>query len=379
MQQLKGKRVLIGALAVLACSVDPTGNEGIPTAIRAQPDVVFVTQGDSVPVIVTVIDEDGQVLEADVTHSNVGSGIQVVEDANFKQLQSANQIGRESRFFVKGVDLVAATFTVSALGLEKEIQVTSVPGTLAATISNPTPALGDTISITAPTGTFFTDASVLSFGGAEPVVVTRDASTMTFIPFPNIRDPAVVSEVGVTSNPSLTFTLATPDTVITDSITSAGPNVAPTAPGLGAAVRGVLPVDVRVIPESVGPATGVGADTVPRGLFMAASDIQPQNITVAADSVTITFIPPPNVDSSVIVPGVIHRRLPMYPLELETSAKVTTAVIDSVPATLSSSAPALGELVTLTRTDPAFTFDADAVVSPAGIESSVAADCSRIF
>ena len=59
MQRLKGRNIVFGALAVLACSGDPTGNESTPTAIRANPDVVFVTQGDSEAVIVTVLDEDG--------------------------------------------------------------------------------------------------------------------------------------------------------------------------------------------------------------------------------------------------------------------------------------------------------------------------------
>ena len=75
MQRLKGRNIVFGALAVLACSGDPTGNESTPTVIQVNPDVVFVTQGDSQPVIVQALDEDGNVLQAEFTATNIGSGI----------------------------------------------------------------------------------------------------------------------------------------------------------------------------------------------------------------------------------------------------------------------------------------------------------------
>ena len=42
---------------------------------------------------------------------------------------------------------------------------------------------------------------------------------ITFLPAPNSNGPAVLSNVGVTSNPNIVFTLATPDLIHTDSIT----------------------------------------------------------------------------------------------------------------------------------------------------------------
>ena len=59
MQWLKRRWVLFGVVGALACAGDPTGNESTPTDITADPEVVFVTQGDSEAVIVSVIDEDG--------------------------------------------------------------------------------------------------------------------------------------------------------------------------------------------------------------------------------------------------------------------------------------------------------------------------------
>lgn len=192
MQRLKGRNIIFGALAVLACSGDPTGNESTPTVIQVNPDPVFVTQGDSQPVIVQVLDEDGNVLQAEVTTSNVGSGITVRLDPTYQQVTTGNPINRGARFFVSGVTLAHSSFTVNSLGLTQEVEVTSVPGELDAEITDSLPDLGDTVSITAPAGTFFTDSSVLTFNGAEPVVTALDATTITFIPFANIDRKSVV-------------------------------------------------------------------------------------------------------------------------------------------------------------------------------------------
>jgi hypothetical protein len=373
MQPLKGRRVLFGALAVLACSGDPTGNESTPTAITASPSVVFVTQGQTQPVIASVIDEDGQILQSDINATNVGTGITVVEDSTFQTVNTGTPIARQHRFLVTANELAATSFTLEGLGIDTVLQVTSVPGTLAATISNLTPALGDTISITAPTGTLFTESSELTFEGAAPQVVSQDASTIVFIPFPNITAPAVVSDVGVTSNPNLTFTLATVDTVRTDSILDIGSNLTPSAPALGGTVTLVLPPELRVLPESL-VASGVGADTIPPvGLQIAGAAVAPRDVAVSADSGTITFVPPPNADSVVVVPGIIARRLPQYPLQLSTAVKVTTPVVDSFPSTVSDPAPDANEAVTLTSTDANFSLAADAGVLVGGTVAAITA------
>jgi hypothetical protein len=368
MQRLKGRNIVFGALAVLACSGDPTGNESTPTVIQVNPDPVFVTQGDSQPVVVQVLDEDGNVLQAEVTTSNVGSGITVRPDPTYQQVNTGNPISRGARFFVSGVTLTHSSFTVNSLGLTQEVEVTSVPGELDAEITDSLPDLGDTVSITAPAGTFFTDSSVITFNGAEPVVTALDATTLTFIPFANIDGPASVSNVGVESNSHVVFALTTPFRVKTDSIVDLGTDVDNTAPALGDPISLTLPAGLRVIPESL-QQSGVGADTLPRGLSIAGVSVQPRDITVSADSGTITFVPPPSADSVVVVPGVIPQRLATccggaanYPLTLPTTAKVVTPVIDSIPATLSTTAPAANEEVTLTITDGSFTLDPAATV-----------------
>ena len=367
MQWLKRRWVLFGVFGALACAGEPTGNQSTPTEITANPDVVFVTQGDSQAVIVSVVDEDGQVLESNFGDpTNVGSGISVVFDPNFQTTTTGVPIHRQARYFVKGVDLAHSSFTVEALGLTKDIEVFSIPGQLNATISNTTPALGDTISITAPPGTFFSGSSVLTFGGFAPVVVSQDATTITFIPFPNIFAPAVVSNVGVESNPDVTFTLATPDSVKTDSIANLGANVAPTSPALGATVTLTLPAGLKLIPESL------------TTLAIANAAVAPRDPVLSADSSTITFVPPPNADSFVVVSGVIPERLAGccatatgYSLLLGTTVKVTTPVVSNFPSTVSDATPAANDVVTVTSSDGAYTIDPAAEVLVGALAATV--------
>jgi hypothetical protein len=297
--------------------------------------------------VVSVVDEDGQVLEADFTSSDVGAGISVKEDPNFLSLNNSQQIRRQARFFVKGSELTHTSFKVNALGLTKTIDVTSIPGVLDAEITDSQPELGDTVTITAPTGTFFTDTAFLAFEGTRPVVVSQDETTITFIPLPNTAGPGLVSFVGVESNPAVTFNLATAFNVTTDSILDIGAAISNTTPALGEAVTLTLPAGLKLIPESL------------QTLTVAGGPVFPRNRTLSADSSVITFTPPPNADSVVTVNGIVPGRLaaccdtvPGYTLQLSTAVKVTTPVIDTFPSTLNNATPALDEAVTLTSSDP---------------------------
>ena len=276
MQRLLGRSIVFGALAVLACSGDPTGNEGTPTLITANPDVVFVPQGDSSAVIVSVVDEDGQILQSDPTVSDVGAGIAVDVDPTFQAVTTENPIGRQTRFFVKGLDLTATTFTINALGLSKVIQVTSVPSALNATISDTVPALGTPVTLTLPAGVFLTDSSELTVDGLPQVIQSQDPATgvIVFLPAPNSHAPAVVSNIGVNSNPNLVFTLATPDSIHTDSITAFPSSISSTTPAGGQVVT-LTSTDPRF---SFGPTSQVilGFDST---------------LTQTAAGSTLTFLP----------------------------------------------------------------------------------------
>ena len=141
------------------------------------------------------------------------------------------------------MDLASTSFKVSALGLTRTIEVTSVPGPLEAAITDSQPTLGDTVTITAPPGTFFSETSVLTFNGAAPVVTAAGETTISFIPMANVFGPALVTDVGVASNPALLFDLTTLFNVQTDSIVDIGTGLSNIAPALGVPVTLRCPRD----------------------------------------------------------------------------------------------------------------------------------------
>jgi hypothetical protein len=113
--------------------------------------------------------------------------------------------------------------------------------------------------------------------------------------------------------------------------------------------------------------------TLPAGLKIvaAAADavrvqgntVAPANVTIAADSGSISFVPPPSSDSMLTLTGIVAAQRPEYPMTLSSTTKVTTPVIDTLDVTLSDAAPDIGEAVTITA--PAgFTFTS-AAVAPA--------------
>jgi hypothetical protein len=330
MQRLKGRSVVFGALAVLACSGDPTGNESTPTQINANPDVVFVTQGDSSAVIVSVVDEDGQILQADPTVSNVGAGISVNLDPNFQAVTTENPIRRQARFFVKATDLTSTTFTINASGLTKQVQVVTVPGALNATITDTVPALGSPVTVTLPTGVFFTDSSELTVNGVVQIVQAQDntAGTITFLPAPNSNGPVVVSNLGISNNPNLVFTLATPELIHTDSIT--------------------------VFPSTVSSLTPVGSQPVTLTSTDARFTFGPTSqMIIAADSAlttnvaatTLTVIPEPGSLGTITVKDVFVGG---YPLTL-TSTTIDTVTVG--PEGPSSSIPGTNSVATAPTID----------------------------
>ena len=92
--------------------------------------------------------------------------------------------------------------------MTKTIEVTSVPGELDAEITDSLPTLGDTVTITAPTGTFFTDSERHHLQRGRAGGAAQTETTLSFIPIPNIYGPALVSNVGVASNAAVVFGLA---------------------------------------------------------------------------------------------------------------------------------------------------------------------------
>jgi hypothetical protein len=367
---LRGSVVLAVAVGFLSCSGDPTSDLREPSAIVASPTTLFIDVNETKPVLVSLQDDQGNQIAADFEISAVGSGVTVVQDTAFLHTNVGTPIENQARFQVTGTAIANSSFTLSAGGQTLVVPVNVVPSTVDIVISNAAPALGDTITLTAPAGSLFTDSSVVTFAAGpegDIVSVSPDQTLLTVVPGPNVSGAVTVAHTTVAFNPGLDFTITSTGTVTTPAITDLSlATLSTAAPTLGQTVTLTLPATIKVLPVAALPPTSIGApDTI--GVladsgFIVAGATNPRAVAVSVDSSVISFIPAPNSDSVITVRGVVHQRLPQFPMILSTTSNLTTPAVDSLPATLSSAAPAVNTPVILTSTDAQFTFVNPAVV-----------------
>ena len=366
---LRGSVVLAVAVGILSCSGDPTSDFREPSGIVATPTVVFIDVGETKPVIVSLQDDQGSQIAADYEITAVGPGISVVQDTAFQNTTAEGVVINNSvRFQVTASAIANSSFTLTAGGQTLTIPVRVTPATVNLVISNPTPALGDTITVTAPLGVLFTDSSEVTFAGGpagDIVSLSADRATLTLVPGPNTAGVVTVSHTTVSYDESLDFTITSTGTVTSPTLIDlTGATLSNPTPVLGEAVTLTLPAGVKVLPDSFLPdeTVGVLSDS---GLVVEGA-INPRAVSVSADSSTITFIPAPNSDSIITVRGVVAQRLPQFPQILQTTIEITTPTVDSLPASVSSTTPAVNVPVVLTATDPLFSFVEPGAVTVGG-------------
>ncbi|HKH84803.1 MAG TPA: hypothetical protein VKA25_14025 [Gemmatimonadales bacterium] len=363
---LRGSVVLAVAVGFLSCSGDPTSDLRQPAGITATPTTVFVDVGETKPVIASLIDEQGNQVASDFTITDVGAGVTVVQDSTFQNTTAGVNIDNQVRFQVTATSIANSSFTLNAGGKTLVVPVRVTPATVAIAISNQAPALGDTITITAPAGVLFTDSSEVTFAGGpagDIVSMSPDRTQLVIVPGPNVTGVVTVAHTTVNYDEGLDFTITSTDTVATSPPLTdlTGAIISNPTPALGEIVTLTLPPTVKVLPvaaldtvRTIGETDTIGvlADS---GLLVQGAT-NPRDVAVSVDSSVITFVPAPNSDSTVTVRGVVNTRLPQFPQILSTPFKITTPVVDSVPSTFSSAAPGAGAPVTLNSTDPNFTF-----------------------
>jgi hypothetical protein len=350
---LRGSVVLAAAIGFLSCSGDPTSDFRQPTGIVASPTTVFIDVGETEPVVASLVDDQGNQIAADFEISAVGPGLTVVQDEEFQNTTAGVHIDNQVRFQVTASAIANSSFTLTAGGLSRVIPVRVTPAAIDIAISNPTPAWGDTITLTAPAGVLFTDTSEVTFAGGPPgdiVSLSPDRTVLTVVPGPNTQGVVTISNTTVSFDETLNFTVTSNGTVTSPPLTAVEGTFSTQTPVLGQTVTLTLPAGIRVIPESV---------VVDSGLVVEGAT-NPVEIVVSPDSSAISFVPAPNSDSVVSIRGVVPQVLPQFPQLLSTTLKITTPSIDSLAVGFSNTSPAVLEDVTVTA--PAgFTFHPDSV------------------
>jgi hypothetical protein len=228
---------LLATLAgMLACSGDPTGDlVGASPTIESDPSSLFLAQGDTKPVTISVVDKQGN--ELDITGFDVvpGSGVTVVQDTTFLTTNTGAPLGTSRRLNVTGAAPGASSVTINANGTSLDIPVKVTPTSASVTVSNATPAANEPLLITLPAGYKFGAGAGASLGGAAGIVqsVAADSSSITVLLPPGGTGTITVDSVAVDFAPGVLFSLPTDNTVTVGAVTpQSGTNTPGSAPTL---------------------------------------------------------------------------------------------------------------------------------------------------
>ncbi len=278
-----------------ACSSDPTGdNDGVAATIVATPQRAFVIQGATEPVNVRVIDGRGDAIPATFTLTGPTSGaFTVTRDTTLRQLYDRDGILVEAtsltsvRYLVTANAFAKDSFRVDAAGLSRYIVVSSYPTTLPATFSTNTPAVGQSVVITAPAGTFFRPTSTATVPGGTVAILSRsaDSSAVTIRVSPGSNGAVTFTNIGIRSDPTLSFSAPTVGTVTLAAVTTFPATASTTTPAGGAATTITAGAGFKFSPNSTISIGGVSAITT----------------GISADSSVLTIRPIPGSTGSTVV------------------------------------------------------------------------------
>jgi hypothetical protein len=361
----------LALLLVGGCATDPTDDlrNGVDHLL-AEPSQLFVDPGQIKRVEVGAVDAQGNSIEETFVVTQVGPGISVTRDSSFRTVfvndsqQAVPERAPRFRFIVTAApfdpstnNFPASSFVVTAAGKSITIPVQVAPiGTLDVTFSTTAPAIGESVTMTAPPGITFTDTATVTFVGAplQPVILAQDATSITFLLPPNAGGPLKVSGVlspsapGVVLEPLTTIAVTSPKADTVDVVFST------VTPAIGGTVNVTIsnpllkfkPCTLPGVPGCVVPPSPGDTSFAPQLTFdnQVAS---PEAVTVSADSNTLSFEAPPNAAGpgkidSIIFPG-------GYALSLPSRTTVTVPSIGTtVAVTFSNNTPGLGDTVIAT-------------------------------
>ncbi len=309
---LRGSVVLATAIGMWSCSGDPTDSfRGGPSTIVANPASLFLSEGETKAVIVQAQDDQGDPL-AVTFDTAMGPGITVVEDANFLPT-NGNPIQGQTRYLITANTFIGTTFTVSVGDKSLVIPVRSLPLEFIGTFSNVAPALGDTVTLTAPAGIKFGEETGITFPGAagEPVItgISADGTVLSFLPAPGTDTVAFLSGLELTYAVGVPVdTLQTTTKLTTPSVTEIPAAFSSTSPAVNDTVTVSAPGFIFL------PTTAVVFGTTTATI-----------VAIAADSSSVGFVADPGTTGIPTFSGVALNFLPAVPLTLPATTSVTVS------------------------------------------------------
>ncbi len=306
---MRGTVVFAAALGLVSCGGDPTSalRNGIDH-LTATPGALFIRPDSTKLVVITAVDKQGNSLGTGFSLGTVGAGITVVADDSFNLVYDTQ--GKlvpptnwtRIRYIVSGVANTSnSSFVVSAGGKSITIPVRLVPDSVpGVATSNLTPAVGDTIAVTAPTNFRFSSMSTatdltgdtLALDQSEGVTrlsVSADSSTMLIVVGPDASGPIYIDSVVAQYAPAVGGYTLTTTNAITTSATLPNTTIAPTTAAAGDTITVTAPAPYKFTPASVPTVTGAGL----------------ASLGISADSSTISFLIGPSAAAAVSVSDLI--------------------------------------------------------------------------
>ncbi|HXI20015.1 MAG TPA: hypothetical protein VNH46_02970 [Gemmatimonadales bacterium] len=360
--------MLAAVIGVLSCKGDPTSDlrNGVDHLL-ADPGALFADSGATKNVVVTAVDAQGNLLGTHFALGTVGAGITVVEDDSFNLVYDNNgNLVRPSdptraRYIVTTtVNTASTSFTVTAGGKSITIPVRVLPASVPSpTVSNNTPGLGDTVTMTLPAPFIFLPTTgIVIFNATDTsaaavVNISADGRTIFFVPRPGIATSNVaISGFGLDYAPTAAgFNSDAIGTIATPALPTI--TFAPTTAAEGDTITAT----------STGPFrfTATSATTVSGGAHSTA-------VAVSTDSTQLKFIIGPSSSGTLSVSGLEISGAPALGKFTLTAGATVLTTPASPNVTIAPTTGVAGDTITVTA--PAayrFTKASRPTVSGAGL------------
>ena len=345
-QMTSGMLALVGVFALAGCysyASEAINNANYNT-VQATPQFAVMKVGDSDQLIMRLVNDANNGAVTSYTVSNVGAGVAVHYQANYRpvfdsKLDTLVPTGDKTaqQYFIVGLAVGTYSFTVTPTsvntGVSATVNVVVTPRDLGPAISKTSGAAGDTIVITAPTNTVFSQTSAVSFTTGVVGIASRsaDSTSIKIVVGGGVSGPATVTLVGNKLVPTvLPVTLSSTNSLVTTP--QALPTLSATSAAAGATITLTAGTNTFFSPTSV-VSFGTGSISV---------------TSRAADSSSISFLVGPGITgpASVTLVGLRSAKTLAVNSLNSTNSLVTTA-LTVAPTTLGTAAPALGTSTTI--------------------------------
>jgi len=382
-----GKAALLGVFALAGCYsyASEAINNGNYNTVQASPNFVVMKVGDSDRVIVRLINDNNNGAVTSYAVSGVGAGIRVDSSCTVPDLDQAHQTAAKcngyyrpifdaskdtlvptgdktaQQFFVLGLAAGQYTFTLTPTsvntGVSRTVTVVVSSADLGPALSKTTGVAGDTITITAPAGSVFSQTSAVSFTSGAFALVSRsaDSTRITIIAGPGITGPATVTKVGTAANPAVpAVTLVSTNTLTTPPVTVAPTVVSNLTPLIGVPITMQLTAGLRFTSTS--------------HVFIGGKEAG--IASVSADSSTGTIVPMMGSTGNVTFTNIVLSFLNGVALSVPSDKSVTVGAAYGGPSDPNAGLTSTASTVVLRPTGAT-------VISDTGPFTTASAQCSH--